>query len=173
MLVQVVDMFFSITFCPQEFLKIKGMHCIISLVAHTIGSDVLVIQTHHRTRADDIISSILAEKLEAGGAVGKLLQFIEENERITRHETESWVQEGELFGDRICRVTLRKSLFKFGVRDKINFYKRGIFSSELSDRKCFTNLPCPSHNQGFVLRKLFPLLQIAVDLAFHSELHIL
>ena len=80
MTIQVFYLFWLIALGPQKLLEVHREHVEVVIITDGIGFDFLIIDAHHRTRTDDIIALVLAERLERGGTVGAFLQFVEENQ---------------------------------------------------------------------------------------------
>ena len=87
MVQQILDYIVLISFCPKEFFEIHGTHLIISLISYTVRLDFLVVHSEHGSTADDIESSILLEELQRCGNIGKVRDFIEEDQRFSRNES--------------------------------------------------------------------------------------
>lgn len=61
---------------------IQGVHGVVFFVAHTVGFDFPVVDTHEGTGTDDIVTAIQLEGFQAGGAVGTGLEFIKEQQGV-------------------------------------------------------------------------------------------
>ena len=76
------DCLVIVTLSPQELLKVKGFHLIVSLVSDAVAFDGLVIDSQHRSAADNVELPILSKKLQRRSYIRMILNLIEENQRL-------------------------------------------------------------------------------------------
>ena len=78
-----IDQTVIVSFCPKVLFKVQPMHLVVRFGTHCVAFDPLVIDTKHRTAADDIETTVAMEKLQRRSDVRKFLDLIEDKHRFS------------------------------------------------------------------------------------------
>ena len=104
---------------PQKFLKIQREHLVIGLVADTVALNLAVVNAEHGTAANDVEPAVDLEEFERGRNVGKLLQFIEENQGFALNKPLRRIDTRDIFDDIRRFVAVRVIILYFGSSTKL------------------------------------------------------
>ena len=152
---------------PQKCLKIQREHLVIGLVADTVALNLAVVNAEHGTAANDVEPAVNLEEFERGRNVGKLLQFIEENQGFALNKPLRRIDTRDIFDDIRRFVAVRGDhfvLWLFHEVDRDN--ARVVLCGKALNGFGLADLPRPFDDKRLFIRIFFPFRQKSVDFAF-------
>ena len=134
---------------PHELFEIKRPQREIRLVTNGNTANALVVYPQKRTARNHVEAPVLLEKLESRRYVGKLLDFIEEDEGSSRNEFQAWVYQRHLAYDGLRLVALRENRLEFRRINEVYLYETlVVLPCEISYGFGFANLSSPLYEKG-------------------------
>ena len=163
----IVDKGIIVAAGPQKFLKIQREHFVIGLVTDTVALNFAVVNAEHGTAANDVEPAVDLEEFERGRNVGKLLQFIEENQGFALNKPLRRVDARDIFDDirrfvAVCGYHFVLWLLHEVDRDNARVAALGKAPNGFG----LADLPRPFDDKRFFIRICFPFRQKSVDFAF-------
>jgi len=147
------------------------MHFIVFLEADTDGRNFLVVHSKQRTRTDDVKAAIQLEKLERRGAIGTLLHFVEQDERIVRNELPIRIQERNFSDNRVRFEALLENSLVLGFLDKVYRDETLVVLRKMRNGRSFSDLPSTLYNERQMVGICLPIDQKRVQLSSESVFH--
>ena len=108
---------------PKELLEVQRAHGDLPFVSNRQRRRVVKLPEAHaqqRTRADYVKAAILREVLESGPGGGTLLELVEKNERLARHEPHTGDEQRHARVDVFRRERTIEDAFQLRVLDKVD-----------------------------------------------------
>ena len=167
MLIKVVYLFWRIAFCPQELLKVHGMHLVVFFISDGIALYLLVVDAHQRTGADDVVAPVFAKGFERSGAVGTFLQLVKKEQRLVRNEFPCRLQQRDVLDDVIRFIAVVEDAPELLLEHEVDFNDRFIVvSAKRSDGLRLTYLSRALYDERLVLGAVLPVEKELINLSF-------
>ena len=96
------------------------MHRVVFLISHAVRFYLAIIDTHKRTRADNIVPAIYLEGFQTGGAGRTILHLVEEDECVTCFYLERRIDEGEVPDNAVYLVTFFEDCLVFLLQYEVD-----------------------------------------------------
>ena len=158
MFIKVINLRIAIAQCPQELLKVERHHLAILLVANAVRLNLMIINAHHRSGTNHIITPVELKGLEAGGTVGTILHLVKKNECFIRHELTGGVNQRDILNNGINPEAIVKYSAILWLQGEVDSHHMLIISlSKLHDGESLAHLPRTTYNQWQPFRIRLPV----------------
>ena len=96
------------------------MHSVVFLISNAVGFNLSVIDTHQRTGADDIVSTVYLECLKTCGTCRAVLHLVEEYERVAWFEYKGGVDKCQILYYAVYLVAVLEDSLVFLLQYKVD-----------------------------------------------------
>ena len=146
-----------VSLCPQELLKIHGVHIIVHFIAHTVAFNPLVGNPQQRAAADHVKTSVDLKELQRSCNFRIFLKLIEKQKRLSGFKPFRGIHSGNVADDIFRLVPILRDELVFGFLHKVDIDHAliGVFC-EMEDGLRFSHLPRSFHNKRLPVWIFFP-----------------
>ena len=102
----VVDVFVSISPCPQKLLEVHREHLIIHFISYAVRLDFPVVDSHKRPRTDNVVSFVDTERLQTSGTFWAVLHLVEKEQCLPCLKLQRLVDERYVLHDAIHVISV-------------------------------------------------------------------